>query len=1334
MAKTKKRRRACSGDWKSDRCKMRPRRVFEELEPRLVLAPVVNIISFPEVSGSLLTPRFTFSGEWSGRIEAAPSDFFGGELFVIEREGTGAGRISRVDPGGTVRTFGELPSIGGTLGFGGGPTGFEGFDNFFDLVFDETGNFGGPLFVSITDQTIAGNNTIYSFGPPLAALGVGGDTVGLYKAGSSTFFLKNQNTPGPADQFFNYGTGGVGLVPVVGDWDGNGTDTVGLFDPTTSTFQLSNSNNSGPADLVFRFGPMASGWLPIVGDWDGDGTDTVGLYDAVKSRLFLRDVNAPGIADNVFRFGPMGSGWSILVGDWNGDGTDTPGLYDGAAGKAYLTDVNAPGPATSVFRYGPAGSGWLPIAGDWNGDGTETLGLYNQTTATEYLTNINGPGPATTVFRYGPAGAGWTPLAGAWNGAAASGLAASSIFAQFTTDSNSDFTFDDHPTALAFGLGGFFGSDLFAADTELEGEGPGPFPFPPENGGNDLYRVNSSGSLFLVDTINTVLVDVDPRAIAFNLNPAFDVSGFGITGGTLYMVSTDVEDTQLSTILQITGVPGSLTINTLFSDDIANFQFGDMAFDPRGFFGGNLFVTDHVTGSVYAIDDSGADTLFASGFNVGGLESAFSITFSDNGLYMYVSDQTGIWRFESDFAFVTSDAGRITGVFDIFELARPYTGVDLGAAVLDTGVDASHPGFGGHVTLGIDTVVGNSGNPFGGTLDTNGHGTATAGIVSQIVPDATIVPVKWDLGGVATLESIFDALKYVADNPTAVDPVTGHTVPIVVSNNSWGAVNSSVIFDSEVEAAAIDNTTLYPFKEQVQRAVAQGTYTVVSAGNEGLVGAPSGPALDGMRIPAAINEAVSVIATYPYGPSRLGVGPFPVGVPGLEAGDFISYLDKVTAFSSRSQDSDFAAPGTAVRAFNAPGSDLDLIFGLNGAPINPRFNGTSAAGPVVSGISVMTFSALGFWIDVAASGMSNATFLSPTGATLNLGTITNLAAYWNPDGINSILQWTAEPRMDVDLVTEDAVSQQRSIFDPTQFRNYSRIDVANAVGAIEGKIALDYFVQNPTFLSVIDTSGNGIMSAFEIQAFVDATPSGSEMAATQAMARLLGGTSSGSAFRRTEFFDRIDGTFQGGIRVSEVPGLAQTILPGPDAFPITGRIEAADQGYLLAPNVNRNWLDLTVHDPGTDFLKGPIPSEFLGKSPDELGNLFANVFFNPIDDPVPPGSGGGGGGGGGGECVPGEQCPRGSQTSTTSLTSSILAATATVDSTTSDTQTSDEDLAFAPSTGDAAEASVDSTSDAEVTSSGSVDGGATETDRSLDLALVELSDELALGGLGDLLA
>ena len=85
-----------------------------------------------------------------------------------------------------------------------------------------------------------------------------------------------------------------------------------------------------------------------------------------------------------------------------------------------------------------------------------------------------------------------------------------------------------------------------------------------------------------------------------------------------------------------------------------------------------------------------------------------------------------------------------TGAPELWERPTPVTGAGVRVAVLDSGVQATHPQLRGRVARRFDAFNGN-GN------DDCGHGTAVAGVVAAthdgsssvgVAPDATIVPVR----------------------------------------------------------------------------------------------------------------------------------------------------------------------------------------------------------------------------------------------------------------------------------------------------------------------------------------------------------------------------------------------------------------------------------------------------------------------------------------------------------------------------------------------------------------------------------------------------------------
>jgi subtilisin family serine protease len=99
------------------------------------------------------------------------------------------------------------------------------------------------------------------------------------------------------------------------------------------------------------------------------------------------------------------------------------------------------------------------------------------------------------------------------------------------------------------------------------------------------------------------------------------------------------------------------------------------------------------------------------------------------------------------------------------------TGAGVTIYVLDTGVDTTHPEFGGRARVGTDTV---DPRPGPGAVpessgDCDGHGTVVAGIAASrdhgVAPGAQVRSVKvLDCNGVATLSSLLAGIDWVSRN------------------------------------------------------------------------------------------------------------------------------------------------------------------------------------------------------------------------------------------------------------------------------------------------------------------------------------------------------------------------------------------------------------------------------------------------------------------------------------------------------------------------------------------------------------------------------------------
>jgi peptidoglycan/xylan/chitin deacetylase (PgdA/CDA1 family) len=175
---------------------------------------------------------------------------------------------------------------------------------------------------------------------------------------------------------------------VAGDWDGNGTVTPGIV--RGNTWYLRNSNTPGPANIVFQYGAPTD--RPIVGDWDGNGTWTPGVVRG--NNWYLRNSNSTGVGQYALAYGAATD--RVITGDWDGNGTFTPGVVRG--NNWYLRNSNSTGVGQYALAYGAATD--RVITGDWDGNGTFTPGVVRGNNW--YLRDENSTGVGEYAFAYLP--------------------------------------------------------------------------------------------------------------------------------------------------------------------------------------------------------------------------------------------------------------------------------------------------------------------------------------------------------------------------------------------------------------------------------------------------------------------------------------------------------------------------------------------------------------------------------------------------------------------------------------------------------------------------------------------------------------------------------------------------------------------------------------------------------------------------------------------------------------------------------------------------------------------------------------------------------------------
>jgi subtilisin len=203
--------------------------------------------------------------------------------------------------------------------------------------------------------------------------------------------------------------------------------------------------------------------------------------------------------------------------------------------------------------------------------------------------------------------------------------------------------------------------------------------------------------------------------------------------------------------------------------------------------------------------------------------------------------------------------------------------VDVDVAVIDTGIDLTHPEL--NVVGGINCSTGNSYN------DGNGHGSHVAGTIAARDNDIGVVGVTPGarLWAVRVLNN--RGSGSFADVICGIDWVTAHASTIEVANMSLSGSGSDSTCGSNVD----------PMHEAICRSVAAGVTYAVAAGNQHVDAAT--------RVPAAYDEVMTISALADFD-----------GKPGGRAAPTCrtDEDDTFANFSDFGADVDLIAPGVCI--------------------------------------------------------------------------------------------------------------------------------------------------------------------------------------------------------------------------------------------------------------------------------------------------------------------------------------------------------------------------------------------------------------------------------------
>ena len=191
---------------------------------------------------------------------------------------------------------------------------------------------------------------------------------------------------------------------------------------------------------------------------------------------------------------------------------------------------------------------------------------------------------------------------------------------------------------------------------------------------------------------------------------------------------------------------------------------------------------------------------------------------------------------------------------NLAEAQRRATGDGVRMAVLDTGVDASHPLLAGRLLPGHDFVDGDNDPAEGGSAANGawGHATHVAGLVALVAPGARIMPLRvLDADGTGNAWVLAEAMLYALD-PDG-NPATDDGAHVI--NLSLGSLARTRLMDSiallaacapAVADDAIADRSDPGYRDDEQRcASSNGAVVVAASGNDASSSEKQYPAAEG---------------------------------------------------------------------------------------------------------------------------------------------------------------------------------------------------------------------------------------------------------------------------------------------------------------------------------------------------------------------------------------------------------------------------------------------------------------------------------------------------------
>ncbi len=200
------------------------------------------------------------------------------------------------------------------------------------------------------------------------------------------------------------------------------------------------------------------------------------------------------------------------------------------------------------------------------------------------------------------------------------------------------------------------------------------------------------------------------------------------------------------------------------------------------------------------------------------------------------------------------------------EAQQVATGSGVRVAVLDTGVDVTHPLLAGRLAPGFDFVdYDNDPSEVGSPANLGyGHGTHVAGLIAMAAPGATIIPLRvLDADGVGNAWVLAEALLYAIDPDGDPDTDDGaHVINLSLGSLARTRIIAAIASIASCETAVADDAIMDRSDpgyndDAIRCNRAAGAVIVAAAGNDASSSAKEYPAAEGAHGLLAITASNS---------------------------------------------------------------------------------------------------------------------------------------------------------------------------------------------------------------------------------------------------------------------------------------------------------------------------------------------------------------------------------------------------------------------------------------------------------------------------------------------